>query len=105
SGIEINEETLAFNVIKNAREIGHFLTQKHTLNYFKKEFWIPKITDRCSWSEWKNKGAKDLVNKAKEEAEKILIEHNPKPLDEDILKELNNFIKKIEKQRMEKNKK
>jgi trimethylamine:corrinoid methyltransferase-like protein len=59
------------------------------------EFWIPKITDRYSWSTWESKGSKDLVKKAKEEAEKILKEHEPLPLDEDVLRKLNVFIKQV----------
>jgi len=97
SGIDITPESLAFDVIKNAKEIGHFLTQKHTLKHFMQEFWIPKITDRHPWLAWKSKGSKDLVKKAKEEAEKILKEHEPLPLDKDVLKELNEFIKQVEK--------
>ncbi|MGC8999356.1 MAG: trimethylamine methyltransferase family protein, partial [Candidatus Bathyarchaeia archaeon] len=46
------------------------------------------------------KGSKDLVKKAKEEAKKILAEHESPPLDKSILMELQNFIKQVERARL-----
>lgn len=100
SGIDVSAEKLALDVIMKAKETGHFLAQRHTREHWRREIWIPKITDRCTWSQWKSKGSRDLAAKAKEEAKRILAEHEPPPLDKEILRELQDFIERVEKERL-----
>lgn len=42
-GVEINEDTLAFNIVKEVGIGGEFLTARHTLNYCRTESWVPDI--------------------------------------------------------------
>ncbi len=97
-GVEVNDETLAVDVIKKVGPGGHYLAQKHTMNHFMKEQFIPELIDRSSYDEWKKNGEKSLVDRAREKVKKILKEHSVPPLDKDIQKELNNIIKRAEKQ-------
>ncbi|MBM4044716.1 MAG: trimethylamine methyltransferase [Planctomycetes bacterium] len=41
-GIEVNDETLAVDVIRAAGPGGNFLAEDHTYRHFKQEFWFPK---------------------------------------------------------------
>jgi trimethylamine--corrinoid protein Co-methyltransferase len=97
-GVEVNDETLALDVIKKVGPGGHYLAQKHTMNHFMKEQFIPELIDRSSYDEWKKNGEKSLVDRAKEKAKKILKEHSVPPLDKDIQKELDSIIKRAEKE-------
>jgi len=97
-GVEINDETLALDVIHKVGPGGHYLAQKHTMNHFMKEQFIPELIDRSGYAEWKKNGEKTLVDRAREKVKKILKEHSVPPLDKDIQKELNNIIKRAEKQ-------
>jgi len=97
-GVEVNDETLAVDVIKKVGPGGHYLAQKHTLNHFMKEQFIPELIDRSSYDEWKKSGEKSLVDRAKEKVKKILKEHSVPPLDKDIQKELYGIIKRAEKE-------
>jgi trimethylamine--corrinoid protein Co-methyltransferase len=97
-GIEVNDETLALDVIHKVGPGGHYLAQKHTMNHFMKEQFIPELIDRSGYDEWKKNGKKTFVDRAKENAKKILKEHSVPPLDKDIQKELNNIIKRAEKE-------
>ncbi|MEM3581702.1 MAG: trimethylamine methyltransferase family protein [Candidatus Bathyarchaeia archaeon] len=93
-GFEITVETLAFDVIKNVGPKGSFIKERHTLEHFRREIWIPKITDRTFPEIWVKSGAKDLWVKAKEEAEKILKEHQVLPLSRDVKDNIMKIIKK-----------
>jgi trimethylamine--corrinoid protein Co-methyltransferase len=98
NGFEITDETLAFDVIKNVGPKGSFIRERHTLEHFRKEIWIPKITDRTFPEVWVKSGAKDLWVKAKEGVEKILKEHHVLPLSTDAKDKIMNIIKKREKE-------
>jgi len=97
-GVEVNDETLAIDVIKKVGPGGHYLAQKHTMDNFIKEQFIPELIDRSSYDEWKKNGEKSLVDRARKKVKKILKEHSVPPLDKDIKKELNNIIKRAEKE-------
>jgi trimethylamine--corrinoid protein Co-methyltransferase len=98
NGIEVTDETLAVDVIGKVGPGGHYLAQKHTLKFFKKEHWIPTLLDRQTRSKWVKNGSKDLLQRAKEKTKEILATHIPNPLPSDIEKELNNALKEAEKE-------
>jgi trimethylamine--corrinoid protein Co-methyltransferase len=96
-GFYVTEETLALDVIKEVGIGGHFLSHQHTLKYFKSEMWLPDLTDRRGWREWKTSGAKDILEKAKEKVTQILNSHYPKPLDKDTQREIKKIVKEADK--------
>jgi trimethylamine--corrinoid protein Co-methyltransferase len=95
-GIEINDETLALDIIEKVGPGGHYLTEKHTLTHFKKEHFFPELANRDSYEVWKKKGGKELVDVAKEKVRRILKEHWPTPLDKDIQKTIADILKRAE---------
>jgi trimethylamine--corrinoid protein Co-methyltransferase len=97
-GIEVNDETLALDVISKVGPGGHFLTQKHTLDHLRKEHWMPTLLDRQMRESWVKNGSKDLLKRARERTKEILSNHKPNPLPKDIEKELQNNLKDIEKE-------
>jgi trimethylamine--corrinoid protein Co-methyltransferase len=88
-GIEINEETLVLDLIDRLGPESSYITEDHTFNHFRK-FWNPKIFDRSFEKQPDTKDAEDLLNQRTID---ILKNHQPKPLSEDLGKEL----KKVEK--------
>ncbi|UCE15521.1 MAG: trimethylamine methyltransferase family protein [Candidatus Bathyarchaeota archaeon] len=97
-GIEVNDETLAVDVINKVGPGGHFLAKKHTLKHFKDVLFFPKLTDRHSYDAWKKTGGKSMIKRAREKAEEILREHWPTPLDKDVQKEISEIISRAEKE-------
>ncbi|MEM2738754.1 MAG: trimethylamine methyltransferase family protein [Candidatus Bathyarchaeia archaeon] len=91
-GIEIDDYTLAVDIIKKVGPGGHYLTQKHTLESFRKEHYIPTILNRLKREAWERAGSKDLVEIAREKVKQILKEHEPEPLDKSIEDALKRFI-------------
>jgi trimethylamine--corrinoid protein Co-methyltransferase len=97
-GIEVNDETLAIDVINKVGSSGHFLAEKHTLKHFKDVLFFPELADRQSYDAWKKTGGKSMIKRAREKAEQILKEHRPKPLDKDVQKEISEIIGRAEKE-------
>ena len=96
-GIQVDVETLAEWLIEEAGPGGHFLKYKHTREWARKEYYIPKLLDKFSVHAWKERGAKMLSAVAKEYVEKILKEHVVEPLPPDIERELDKTILEIAK--------
>jgi trimethylamine--corrinoid protein Co-methyltransferase len=93
-GINFSEEKLAVDVImKVAKESSSFLQQKHTLKHFQEEYFFPKLANRASRSQWTKVGSKNVVEIARENVKKILAEHQPPRLDEDIKEQLEEVLK------------
>jgi len=97
-GIEVNDETLAVDVINKVGSGGHFLAEKHTLKNFEETLFFSELTDRRSYDAWKKTGGKSMVKRANERAEEILKEHQPTPLDKDVQKEISEIIGRAEKE-------
>ena len=94
-GFEVDEETIAFDVIK---ELGHkalFMSHEHTLRHFRNELWNPQIfIGGIGYDQWLEEGGKTEVDRAREKALRIREEHHPEVLDEDIERELIEIIEK-----------
>ena len=76
-GIEVNEDTLATDVIHHVGPNGHYLYEKHTRKYFKTEFWYPNLCDRHSYEEWEAEGKKPMRDRVVERVQDILSTHQP----------------------------
>ena len=95
-GFEINEETMALDLIDEVGPGGEFLTSKHTLKHFK-ENWFPQLISRSPYEKWEQEGKKDLATRANEKARYILEKHTPQPLDKQIKEELSKIVKSKDK--------
>lgn len=82
-GIEINDTTLALDVIAGVRPGAGFLAEEHTLDNWREAQWKPTITDRERFGPWEQKGSQDMAARANARARKILARHTPPPLTDD----------------------
>ena len=71
-GIEVNDETLAFDLLKKTGPGGHFVSARHTRRYMRSEQYVPQLSDRENRDKWQEAGAKDAGTRATEKARKIL---------------------------------
>jgi trimethylamine--corrinoid protein Co-methyltransferase len=99
-GTEVNDETLAVDVIKEVGPEGNFLGHKHTLKHIRDELHLPTIFDRNPEAAWVKAGSKPLDQVAKEKAQKILKEHYAEPLPRDTQTQLSQIVKEAEKERV-----
>jgi trimethylamine--corrinoid protein Co-methyltransferase len=102
-GIDVNEDTLAFNVIKevaekieNQRRNGHFLNHLHTLKWYVKEA-VPRrdgLIDKYRREKWLELGSKSFLIRAHEKVEEILSGHKPQPLPKEMEDKITHIYKK-----------
>lgn len=96
-GVEVNDETLAVDIIKAVGPQGHFMSQKHTLDNIRKELYIPTLFDRTSEATWMRTGRKEIREAAREKAKKILRDYSPKPLPSDVKQKIGEIVRSAEK--------
>ena len=96
SGIDVNGEKIAVDLIKNIGPGGSFLGTKHSLKYFREELWIPRISDRTTWSQWHEKGEKTAEARAREHVKKLLDSERPFQLSPEIEKRIHSILQEAE---------
>ncbi len=94
-GLEVNDETLALDVINKVGPGGIFLSEKHTLKHFR-ERWISRLSDIYSFETWEKGGSKPIDKVAKEKVKQILTTHKPEPIPEDVEKEISQILNRAE---------
>jgi trimethylamine--corrinoid protein Co-methyltransferase len=97
-GFEVNEETLAWDLIKEKGIGGSFLDSEHTVEHFRQEHWQPKLFAREPLNDWLIKGRKTAEDNAREKVESILQTHYPRGMDEATEKALMDVIRRAEKE-------
>ncbi len=90
NGIEVNDDTLALDVIKAVGPGGNFLTHKHTRQHMR-EIFVPQFMDRRPYNIWEEK-RDGAVDWATAKARHILETHQPVPLDPGLSAELARII-------------
>jgi trimethylamine--corrinoid protein Co-methyltransferase len=95
-GIDINEMTLALDVIDRVGPGGHYLGQRHTMQFLEQEQFIPWLSDRQTREKWEEAGGKGMVDRAHKKVEQILAEHQVDPLDAAVEAELERIVRKVE---------
>ena len=97
-GIDVNDATLALDLIHKIGPGGNYLAEKHTLKHLEKEHHMPKISDRRSYDAWRKAGSKTAVEVAREKAKEILETHQPTPLENDVQKGIGDILRRAEKE-------
>jgi trimethylamine--corrinoid protein Co-methyltransferase len=93
-GVEVNEETLAFDAIsESVLGAGHFLGATHTMAAMQRDYYYPRLADRSEPRTWSDNGAPDLWSKAKTRATAILATHYPNYLSSAIDTAIRNRFK------------
>jgi trimethylamine--corrinoid protein Co-methyltransferase len=95
-GIEVNDETLAVDLIDKVGPGGHFLGEEHTMKYFKKETYYPDLFKRQFYENWEQEGKKTLFDRANDKVKDILENYEPEPLPEDIQQKLQDVVDEAE---------
>ena len=80
SGVHVDEETLAVDVIKKVGPGGNFLSEEHTVRHLRQELWFPKLIDRTKYGGWQSAGSKTMGDRVRERVRKILAIHEVPPL-------------------------
>lgn len=88
-GINVNDETLAVDLIKQVGPKGQYLEEMHTTMYYRKEHCTSKLFVKEGLEVWEKKGAKSAVDRAYEEMQKRLSKYKAP----ELTKEQEEFLK------------
>jgi trimethylamine--corrinoid protein Co-methyltransferase len=88
--LEINEDTLALDLIHEIGPDGNFLEAEHTFRHVRED-WHPTIFDRLDYHRWTAQGSKKVKERANEKVKEIIENHRADPLPEDVVQKLNDF--------------
>jgi trimethylamine--corrinoid protein Co-methyltransferase len=95
-GIEVNDDTLAVDVIHNVGPNGHYLKQPHTHRYYKNEFWYPNLHDRRNYEEWVEMGKQTMKDRTIARVHDILATHQPSAIKPETEKVIKQVLEKAE---------
>ena len=76
-GVEVNEDTLGVDVIKEVGVGGSYIAEAHTVNHARDTYWKSDLFNQASWEAWMAKGGADVHTMAHEKVGKILAQHYP----------------------------
>lgn len=96
-GIEVTDDSLALDVIHKVGVGKDYLGQRHTLEHFRTEHFMPVVSDRSSFDRWAAKGSKSLVERAGDEVRRIFKEHTVEPVRDEVVKTASALVKKRSK--------
>jgi len=94
-GIAVNDDTLAFDLIKQVGPGGNFVAAKHTRRFMRSEHYQPSLSDRESRDNWEAQGSKTTWRRAAEMVPQIIAEHNyslPAAARQQVLSEITGIV-------------
>jgi trimethylamine--corrinoid protein Co-methyltransferase len=89
--VEVNEETLALDVIHKVGPDGDYIGSKHTRKHYRED-WYPELFERRNYDGWKKAGGRTLRERAREKALDILKHHQPESLPVEIQKKIDQIV-------------
>jgi len=100
-GFNVDDETLALDIIEDVGIGGHYLESRHTVRHVSTDHWYPMLYKRIKRTEpsWNLDlmGHHDLAGTAKAKANDILANHKPEPLEKEIEKKIRAIVAKAER--------
>jgi len=96
-GIEVNEDTIAFDTIAAVGPRGTYIMEDHTIEYLRSGEHVElSISNGANYDMWKSKGQKNIVEKSRDKVREILAKGNNCPLNPDTKQKLEGIISKFE---------
>lgn len=96
AGLEINDETLAFNEIKGLTGREAFIAMDHTFRHFR-EVSSPQTFFRDTRRSWEEQGSKDLVERSKDIYASLQQNHHNFDLPENVSSAIEKIIQRADR--------
>ena len=96
-GVEVSDETLCVDEIRQGGHKSDFLMSPVTLKYMREQS-RPHFFKRMNRTTWINAGKPDPYDLAREKVKDILVNHQPTPLPDSVAKDLRRFVSEVEKE-------
>lgn len=88
-GIQIREEPVALDLMRSMGHRSEYLSNPHTLKWFKHEQYIPsRVIDRSNLDGWLHNGGQTARDRARERVAELLKLYQPSPISAELKKEM-----------------
>ncbi|THH38422.1 trimethylamine methyltransferase [Aliishimia ponticola] len=91
-GVEMDENALGMDAIREVGPGGHYLGCAHTQRNFKNAFWKSDLLDYKPFETWADEGARDTQELARLRVETMLAQYQQPALDPAISEALDQFV-------------
>lgn len=98
NGVQVNDDTLAVNLIRELGPGGEFVSHPHTFEHFRTEQSAPKIFCRTMRETWEMEGKTTAEERADAEVKRILDSHKVMPLPEGAASAIRSIIEEAEEE-------
>jgi len=93
-GLEINEETLALDLIHEHALSADFLGTKHTVRHVRED-WQPRLVDRHNYEQWMASGGTSMRERARARIEEILAKEPRHVLPPDVEEKIRAIAERV----------
>jgi trimethylamine--corrinoid protein Co-methyltransferase len=97
-GFEINDQTLALDMISEVGPGGHHFGTPHTQARYSTEFFQSTLSDRQPYDTWRETGGLDAIQRAHAVYQELLAQYEPPPLDPAIAEALRDYVARRERE-------
>ena len=87
-GFSIDADHLNLDVFRQVGPMGHYITTKQTLKFFRSEHWQPQLLNRKTLEQWQNAAPDTWKDRAIAKAKALLADHRPEPVDTSVLEQI-----------------
>jgi trimethylamine--corrinoid protein Co-methyltransferase len=97
-GFEINQETLALDMIAEVGSGGHHFGTTHTQARFSTEFYESSLADRLGYQTWFEAGGFDTARRANLVWKEVLAQYKAPPIDPGLAEALQDYVARRERE-------
>ncbi|HNS52743.1 MAG TPA: trimethylamine methyltransferase family protein [Anaerolineae bacterium] len=94
-GVEINDDTLALDVIHKVGPGGSFVAESHTAKHFR-GVWFPKLLNRQNYDTWAAEGRQTMGDRTRQKVRDLLATHQPQALPAAVVEEIRGVVQKAD---------
>ena len=91
-GLEVDDDTLALDALREVGPAGHFFGHDHTIARYDSVFYRPMTAEAGTWDQWIEEGRRDVEARATAVAASLIDTHEPPPFDEATAGALDEFV-------------
>ena len=96
--MDVSDDAIGLDAIREVGHGGHFFGAKHTLSRYKNAFYKELLSDRNNFETWTEKGRQDATQRANTIWKKLLADYQQPYLDPAIDEELKAFVARRKKE-------
>ncbi len=97
-GIDLSEDGLAMESLREVQPGGHHLGTAHTMRHFRTAFYRAELFDTNSYEQWQQEGSENATERAHKKMKQLLRDYEAPALDEAIDESLLDYMERRSRQ-------